>query len=209
MGTASCLLFHGPGAKAAVLAKAATLGRLLAEPYGEHPNGLKVAEAREFVTFLSESPVGDQTGVVVAGPMDLASPKSADTLLKSIEEFSNHVQPLLWARDLGGVQATIRSRCLDIWSPSLQSGVSEVDRELLEVATGLLRACLAESFWEIPVLVKAAAKRETELLGVVSALLVEQIEDPRVLQLWEGVRRVSMWRNPQPMEVISAFLPGG
>ena len=108
----SCILFHGPKARQAVLHEANCIGRLLAPPFGEEgAYGLKVDEAREFVALLSTAPLGTAVGVVIAGPMDVASPKSSDVLLKSIEEFNASVVfPLLWAHDLGGVTGTIRSR---------------------------------------------------------------------------------------------------
>lgn len=205
---ASCLLYHGPGAREAALARANAVGRLLAPPFGEEGvMGLKVDEARAAVALMQASPVGDQVGVIVIGPMDQAAPKSADTLLKSIEEVPPYVHPILWARDIGGVQPTIRSRCLDIWAPP--TGRETEDELLVGTARELIRAHMASSLWEIPQLVKKLAGRETELLGEVAEALVPHLADPRHRQLWERLRQVAVWRNPQQVEVIAAFLPGG
>lgn len=178
---------------------------MLAPPFGESPNGLKVDEAREAVALLRSTPVGDLAGVVVVGPMDRAAPKSADTLLKIVEEPTAFAVPILWAHDLGGVQATIRSRCLDLWSPP--TGREVPDTELESTARELIRAHMNGSFWEIPGLVKKMEKRESELLGEVADALTANLVDPRHQQLWERVRLVAQWHNPQQVEVISAFLP--
>ena len=99
---ASCILFHGPGARQAAEAEAAKIGRLVAPPLGD--DGLKVDEAREVVELLMTTPVGDKLGVVIVGPMDEAAAKSCDTLLKTLEEFKGGlIRPILWAHDLSGV----------------------------------------------------------------------------------------------------------
>jgi hypothetical protein len=154
---ASCILFHGPGALQAVLQEARQIGRLMASPFGG--GGLKVNEAREFVSLMNSTPVGEGVGVVVAGPMDLALLKSSDTLLKCIEEFNPTVMyPLLWAHDLGGVSGTIRSRCLDRWCPA--TGLEEPDPELQAVARGLVAAALARQLWKLPPLLASVKKDE-------------------------------------------------
>ena len=208
----SCLLFHGPGARQAVLDEASRRGRLLHPPFGEEsPTGLKADEAREFVSLLQFAPIGADIGIVVAGPMDVASPKAADGLLKAIEQFHQFVLPLLWAHDLGGVQGTIRSRCLPIWAPA--TGYEPVDEELEEVARQLLDAALNDRAYEVPTLVgkmgptnNKAARYKALLIEVVDAMSA-QVDNPKVLALWERVRPVTMWKNPTQMEVIVAFLP--
>ena len=199
----SCLLYHGPGARQNALDEAARLGRLLHEPFGEV--GLKVDEARLLVSLMQAPPIGVDLGVVIAGPMDKAPPKSADVLLKVIEEPPDFVRPLLWATDLGGVRGTIRSRCLPVWCPT--TGFEEGDDELEATARELLQAVLNERIYEIPIHVKKMKGRETELLAEVSEAMSSMPDVPAVLALWERVREVARWRNPTYLEVVAAFLP--
>ena len=192
-----------------VLAEGARLGRLLHEPFGD--TGLKVAEAREFVALLQCPPVGDDFGVVVAGPLDHAAPKSTDVLLKSIEEPPVYVSPLLWATDLGGVAATIRSRCLAVWCPNatLEPG----DEEVEGAARELLSAVLADKLWLVPQIVAKVRStpkqrgREPELVAEAVEAMTLMSENPKVQALWERVRRLAAWRDPTQIEVVAAFLP--
>lgn len=210
--TSSCRLFHGPGAKQAALDEAGRLGRLLHEPFGDE--GLKVAEAREFVRLMQSPPIGEDSGVVLAGPMDHAAPKSADVLLKSIEEPPPYVQPVLWATDLGGVALTIQSRCLPTWCPLVGLG-EPGDEEVETVARELLNAVLAEHYWQVPTLVakvKSTDKRrgrEPELVAEVVEAMSVMLDNPKVRSLWEQVRELAAWRNPTSVEVVAAFLPKG
>ena len=199
----SCLLYHGPGALQSALDEAGRQGRLLHPPFGE--KGLKVDEAREFVSLMMTPPVGVDQGVVIAGPLDHAAPKSADVLLKAIEEFTDFVMPILWATDLGGVRGTIRSRCLPVWAPA--TGLEPGDEELEGTARELLQAVLHERFYQVPLMVQKMKGRERELLAEVSEAMSAMPDVPAVLALWERVRDVSKWRNPTPLEVIAAFLP--
>lgn len=208
----SCRLYHGPGAHTAVLEEAGHIGRLLHEPFGDE--GLKVDEAREFILLLQCPPVGEDLGVVIAGPLDHAAPKSSDVLLKSIEEPPPYVFPLLWATDLGGVAATIQSRCLPIWCPATRSTLAEPpDEAVEEVARTLVAEVLAGKLWQVPGLVakvKAVDKmrsREPELVAEVVEALAGMLEDPRARALWEHIRELAAWRNPTQIEVITAFLP--
>jgi hypothetical protein len=186
------------------------LGRLLHEPFGDA--GLKVGEAREFVALLQCPPVGEDAGSVVAGPLDYAAPKSTDVLLKTIEEPFPHVFPVLWATDLGGVAATIRSRCLPVWCPATGTA-SGGDEEVEVVARTLLAEVLSERYWQVPLLVakvKANAKqrsREPELIAEVVEAMSVMLDDPRVLKLWSRVRELAAWSNPTQIEVIAALLP--
>lgn len=207
----SCRLYHGPGARTAALEEAVRLGRLLHEPFGDE--GLKVDEAREFVSLMQCSPVGEDLGVIIAGPLDHAAPKSSDVLLKSIEEPPPYVFPLLWATDLGGVAATIQSRCLPIWCPLRSAFLEPSDEVVEEVARTLLNEVLAGKLWQVPLLVakvKASGKqrsREPELIAEVVEALSGMLEDPQARALWERIREVAAWRNPTQIEVMAAFLP--
>jgi hypothetical protein len=208
----SCLLFHGPGARQAVIEEAGRQGRLLHEPFGD--SGLKVDEARLFASLLQSVPLGIDRGIVIAGPMDKALPKSADALLHCIEEFHEYVWPMLWSLDLGGVRNTIRSRCLDRWCPA--TGYEPIDEEVEETARELLSAALSGNYASVPTLVakmKAVASkkqpgREYELLCEVADAMTAQLANPKVLPMWERVRDVLQWRNPTQIEVMTAFLSG-
>lgn len=205
----SCLLFHGPGARQAALDEAGRQGLLIHEPFGD--DGLKVDEAREFVSLLLSPVPGSERGVVVAGPMDQTKGlKSEDAMLKGIEQFSSYVLPILWAFDLGGVKPTIRSRCLPVWAPA--TGYEEVDEEVEAVARELLSASIGGHYEKIPGLVARVGKkgskrgREQELLAEVVDAMSSMVGDPKVHSLWERVREAARWRNPTPIEIISAFL---
>lgn len=206
----SCLLFHGPGARQKALDHAHQYGRLLHEPFGDE--GLAVGDAREFVALLQSPPVGDDLGAVVAGPLDHAAPKSTDVLLKTIEEPFPYVLPVLWALDLGGVAATIQSRCLPIWSPA--TGTEVVNEVVEDTARELVGAILAGQLWQVPGLVskvKSTEKqrgREVELVGEVVEALFAQHHDPRVILLWDRVRELASWRNPTQVELLAAFCGG-
>ena len=208
--TISCRLYHGPGARQAALDAANRLGRLLHEPFGDE--GLKVDEAREFVELMQSPPLGEDSGVVLAGPMNHAAPKSSDVLLKSIEEPPPYVHPVLWATDLGGVSATIQSRCLHIWCPS--NGQDPGDEEVEEVARQLLTDVLAERYWQVPILVAKVKGipdkkrgREPELVAEVVEAMSVRMGEPKVRALWERVRELATWQNPTQIEIIAAFLP--
>jgi len=199
---ASCILFHGPGARQAALSRAADIGRLVAPPFGD--DGLKVDAAREVVTWLLITPVGRDLGVVVVGPMDMANPKASDVLLKRIEEFPEGVvQPLLWAHDLGGVSPTIQSRCLDEWAPGLDD--EEQDDTVMTLAWELVEAALSGEMERLPSVYQAQGK-ETELLGAVAGALGTDLDDPAKRDLWERLRKVAQWRNPQIIEIASALV---
>lgn len=205
----SCRIYHGPGARQSALDEAARLGRLLHEPFGDE--GLKVDEAREFVSLLQYPPVGEYSGVVIAGPLDHAAPRSSDVLLKSLEEPPPYVFPLVWATDLGGVIATIRSRCLPVWCPQRLSEPG--DEEVEGAARELLQATLDDRLWLVPRIVakvKSTPKqrgREPELVAEAVEAMTAMLDNPKVLALWERVRELAAWHNPTSIEVMSAFMP--
>ena len=200
----SCVLYHGPGAAQTALDEAGRHGRLLHEPFGDE-KGLKVDAARELVSLLLAPPIGVDSGVVVVGPMDKVAPRSADVLLKTVEEPPDYARLILWARDLGGVRKTIQSRCLPVWCPP--TGFEETDEELEEVARELLQSVLSERVFEIPEHIKKMKGREKELLAEVAEAMSAMPDVPMVLDLWERVREVARWRNPTYLEVVSVFLP--
>jgi hypothetical protein len=202
---ASCILYYGPGAKGEALEEAYRIGELVAPPFGDA--GLKVAEAREIVRLMDIPPF-EGVGVVVAGPMELATYKANDALLKSIEEFdAETMQPILWANELEEVAPTIRSRCLERWA-WLDPDDEEIDedRDAIEAAgRGLVRSALDGDLWAIPDYVNQHKGALADLLGIAAGAIVDDPSE-RALRLWGSLRKVAKRRNPRPVEVIAAFL---
>ena len=158
---------------------------MLEDPIGE--DGLKVDDARRVVELLMSTPVGSAKGVVVIGPMDLANWKSADVLLKTIEEFDDRVVvPVLW------------------WCPRNED--AEEDDELVAAGYDLVHAAVSGELWQVPGLVKQFKGREHELLGAAVDALQEEMADEGHRKLWGRLRGVSMHRNPTPIEITVALL---
>jgi len=200
----TCNLYHGPGARQAALNEARTRGRMLAPPFGD--GGFGVEAAREMVLLLSETLVNEEIGVVVAGPMDQATPKASDALLLSIEEYdARYVQPILWAHDAGGVFPTLRSRCEEHWALALEE---EEDEELISAAWDILDNALAGRVATIPKTVATFEGREHDLLGALAGALALATPMTRAhLDLWERLRKVAAYRNLRHFEVTCALLP--
>jgi hypothetical protein len=199
---ASCILYHGPGAKEAALAEAGRIGRLVVPPIGE--DGLKVDDARQVAEILLSVPIGEQLGVVVVGPMDEANPKASDTLLKTIEDFpGEYMVPILWANDLGSVSLTIRSRCLERWAAT--SGVSD-DDAIVTAAFQIIDAALAMDYVTLVDTKRPYDKRELELIAAMSEALSTRLDDPACRDLWDHLRAVAGWRNPFLSEIIVAMI---
>ncbi len=202
----SCLLYHGPGARSEALEEAYRIGELMAPPIGD--GGLKVDDARKAVSILHTAPFSG-IGVVVIGPMNLASNQSSDVLLKVIEEFNgDYIQPILWAEDLEDVTVTIRSRCIARWSwvDLNEAEIDEEDDALESAGRELVRAALAEEFWLVPDLVTQHSDSLLKLLNVVSKTIAANL-DEKHLRLWESIRLVAQHRNPTVIEFIAALLP--
>jgi hypothetical protein len=173
----------------------------LHDPFGE--DGLKIAESREIIELMNGTPLGDQVGVIVVGPMDRALPASTDVLLKTLEEFDPQVfRPILWAYDEGGVRPTIRSRCVRRWCP----GDEIRDEELLRQVTELVQASLNQ---DRPAVLSFL--RETtgvEVLLAASQVLRDRGAEisTKELQLWDQLRQVLRVRNPSANEIKAVFL---
>ena len=201
----STLLFHGPGARSEAIKRAEERGRLLAPPFGDA--GLSTETSREIVEILSSTPVGDQVGVVVIGPLDDVHPSAADALLKTLEEFDGrYVQPILWAEDAGSVIGTIRSRSLETWCPLQGSGLDSV---YMKVAEDLCRAALEHRVATVIETLKEHKGFEMRILRASCAVLLEKEgswSDKRRLSLWHSLRDVLLVREPTPLEILSAFL---
>jgi hypothetical protein len=169
---------------------------------------LGIDDIREATDLLLSTPVGMEVGVVVIGPLDrVGSSKASDGLLKSIEEHTELVVPVLWAHDLGGVSPTIKSRCLVRWCP--QVGVDD-DDEIQGDGRALVAAVLNNRLWDVPTLVKKYDvkdnKRLPDLIGVI-AQAVTADWSPEGAALWERVRLVAQHPNLTSIEVIAALLP--
>lgn len=185
------VLFHGPGA-AEKASEEAKKGRLLAPPFGAE--GLKIKEAREIVALMSEIPLGDQQGVFIVGPLDLASPSSSDVLLKVLEDSTGDPQPILWAVDIGRVRPTVRSRCLLSWCPGDESTVLE------EEARRLLEALSQDKVVDVVSLVKKHASYD--LLKALARELAKSFN----WELWVKLRRVCVYKKPTVCEILDSLL---
>ena len=232
----SVQLFHGPGAREAAVARANQIGRLVAPPFGD--DGLAVGKdkltdppgAREIVDMMMSDPIGEGVGVIVVGPIDNAkSIKAMDAMLKTIEEPpSPWMQIILWADDLGGVRETIRSRCLETWSPG--SMLSDVDMRAL--AKRLLDEARAGNFYLLPSLVSGSMKskaskddgstesedvdkpkkekfRGVDLVWAMADVLASDLDNSGNLEMWDHIRKVARWRRPSVIEVIAALVSNG
>jgi len=150
--------------------------------------------------LLLSCPVGSKIGVVVVGPLDEAQPKALDVLLKPVEEHhADVVRPILWAWDIGGLPATLLSRCQTRWCGG------EEEQEVEEETYELLDALRSGQTHKVPELVAVFEKRIGDLLGQLTFVLSTD-HAPENLRIWEAVRAVARWRNPTPLELISALI---
>lgn len=195
----SSLLFYGPGARVEALRRAHLIGNLMSPPLGDE--GLKTEEARLVVEILSSAPMGSKKGVVVVGPLDLATEKASDVLLKAVEEHREEwVQPILWAEDLGAVKPTIQSRCLSEWVPG---ELAELDEEIVHI----IDAALDDDLPELLVLLGVYEGKPIEIVRHGARVLAS---DPtkKAMDLWARLRGVARYLNPTPLEVAMALVGG-
>lgn len=198
---ASSFLFYGPGAEKSALEKASELGQLIAPPFGSE--GLKVDEARQVVNLLCSPPLADKIGIVLIGPMDRANDKSADVLLKNIEEFdSNAVWPILWANDLGSIRPTILSRCITRWCPLPGVFEEEPEPELLESVQQILKA-IEEN--EIVDVVSAVKEHKSNIPGLITALAFVLCQTEKV-HIWNAIRPLTQFTDPTQNELLVALI---
>jgi len=199
---ASCILYHGPGAREAAITEANRIGRLVAPPIGD--GGLKVDDARLVVELLMSVPTGELTGVIVIGPMDEANAKSSDTLLKSIEDFrGDYTIPIMWAHDLGGVSLTIRSRCLDRFVSALGSNDNDV---IVSDAFKIIEAVTTKDYLVVVDTMRPYDKREYDLIAALAEALSTRLDQEDCRQIWDRVRSVAEHRNPFLSELIVALI---
>lgn len=183
---------------------ASDIGFLVSPPIGD--DGLKVEDARHVVELLMNTPVGDQVGVLIVGPMDEANPKAADTLLKCLEEAPcQYVQPILWANDLGGVPLTIRSRCLERWAPDKAEAGDEADDSAMTSAYQIVDAVLKKDWLAVVDHVRRQDKREATLLAALSDVLATKLDDPDYRRIWNRLRVVCQWKTPWVPEIVIAL----
>ena len=202
----SALLFHGPGARTDAVEYAEQHGRLLSSPFGEE--GLSAEEAREVVVLLNGRVMGHQIGMVIVGPADrMKSDAAADILLKTLEDYDTEaVRPILWAHDAVEVRNTIRSRCVERWSPWGEEPLADM-KEAAEIT---IRAVFKREWGTVIEQVKAAEKRERDLLAACTGMLEVLARSGKGssgwLPLWLSMRRVLRYSNPSKTEVLVALL---
>lgn len=203
----SAILFHGPGSEAVVHDAAKKFGRVI--PFGDPGSILKKDEARELVSLLTQTPLGTQKWCVVIGPLDEVRAETADVLLKTLEEFDPEgVRPFLWARDLGSVIPTIRSRCLQQFCVGVDERVAmrrpEADKLLSSYIQKDWSAIVSE-------LKESKGDEEFVLLAIVEAIQ-ERLSDVNLqadlFLLWGGIRELFSTREAPltPARVLSVFL---
>jgi hypothetical protein len=189
-------LFHGPTAFQSALREARGFGKLVCDPIDT--NNLKMDQSREIAELMRQHPVGDQPGVIVLGPLDLAPPRSTDVLLKSLEDYDpRSVRPVVWAHDLDGVRPTVRSRCLHQWCPGPEAAV---DPEALTAASNLLHAAQEKDWGTVVRLVR------TNTVEDLSQALPQTLLSQRHLSQWASLREVLQTPQPSKVEFIRAFL---
>jgi hypothetical protein len=205
----SALLFHGPGAAQAAADFLPSVGRPVAAPFGEC--GLKIDEARSVINLMRNAPIGDVPGSVLIGPLDIAAQNATDVLLKCIEEFDPEiVRPVLWAKDLGAVSSTIKSRCLHRWCPDVPA---DEDREsLIRIAFDLVDASTAGDLAKVIEVLKEGTK-DMAAQDIIEASAQALATDPKALvgahhALWERLRALSLYRNVSRTELMAAFVGG-
>jgi len=206
--SASCVLFHGPGARTACLAHVRQVnGRLVAPPFGD--DGLKVAEAREATELLFSPPVGEKIGVVVLGPMDRATPDAVDALLKTIEEFPSGVTlPVLWAHELEDVWGVLRSRCLEHWCSA--PATVEEDGATTSLAWDLLEGVLTGDLSVLIRLIEKQTKGEKvdALIQAIIVTLASDLQHPARRKMWDSLRVLTRQKQPTRVGLVSALLDG-
>jgi len=182
-------------------------GRLLAPPFGD--DRLKKDTAREIIEMLSAVPVGDKVGTIVIGPFDMATPEASDGLLKLLEEFNGRfVRPILWAKDVGGVAPTIRSRCMEEWCPGDTDASPEAP--YLVAAKALCESALRRRLAAVVEHLNENKGLEIEMVRAATEVLATEDGWPlhARLLLWEQIRATLREHrgNLSPTAALSAFL---
>ena len=201
----SALLFHGPGARVEVDRQLPQIGRRIADPFGEE--GLKIDDARSIIPLMQSASVGDEPGVFLVGPLDLAQQNATDVLLKVIEEFDpDAVRPVLWAHDLGAVSVTIRSRCIHRWCP----GAEKSDEEGMEFAFNLVDAAIKKDRARVIEMLRENKTSPESVIGCcvrVVSFDPDQMTGARY-DFWKRLRRLAGYRHVGKNELLAAFAGG-
>lgn len=181
------------------------IGRSVGGPFGEE--GLKIDDARSIIALMQSAAVGDEPGVFVVGPLDLARQNATDVLLKVIEEFDPEVvRPVLWAHDLGAVSTTIRSRCIHRWCP----GPEKHDDEMVAFALDLVKAAVDQDRARAIELLrdnKAAAEDVIDVCVRVLSFDPDQMVGKRY-EFWKRLRRLAGYRYVGKNELLAVFAGG-
>jgi hypothetical protein len=203
----SVVIFHGPGAEGAAHTAAKLHGLVM--PFLNSGEVLKKDDARDLVALLNQTPVGSKAWAVAVGPLDEISAAVSDVLLKTLEEFNPRgLRPFLWARDLGGVSPTIKSRCLHEFVP----GVDDRIESSRHHAEKLVSAYIQKNWTDLVTELKESkGDEEFVLLAVVEVLqsrLGEETIQEDLLALWTSLRSLFSVREAPltPARVLAAFL---
>jgi hypothetical protein len=204
----SCLLVHGPTAETVAYEEARTYGRVLS--LREDSGGpLRKGDARELIELLSTPTVGDRPLSVVIGPLDTVSPATGDVLLKTVEEpFVHGPRLYLWARDLGEVIPTIRSRCLLRFAPG-----EDPRLDFYRDRASKIVSLYVQSNWSALVEEFRESKGEMDLLleavvAVISSRILEESLRDELLDLWAELRALRSLKDAPltPARVLAPFL---
>jgi len=171
-------IHHGKGVETA-------LGEMLEEYDLVHPaiSDLRVEGVKELVSLYSQT-YPQRNPCLVAGPLDEADPSTLDILLKRIEEpIKNAPTLILWARDLGGVPSTIRSRCGEKFHyapPTLHPNKAQ--------GTALLRAVIEDDLLGVITLLRGVENGQER--GVLEAYVECLVEEGREALYGDGLKEL-------------------
>lgn len=204
--TESVILYHGPRARDRATGDAVAYGHVVGL-VGHPVDGMTIEDFREAADLLMQRSVGDKPGCAVIGPLDRVSVLGVeDVLLKVLEEGRvGLVRPFLWAYDLGDVRETIRSRCLDVWSP----GIVPPSKDVMDKAEDILRAKTASGLVDVLVNPPGFWKEHgDEVLRLVPQLMVERgdVVNAERLRLWERLRSMMGKDGVPSYEVLQGVL---
>lgn len=146
---------------------------------------------------------------MVVGPLDEISSATGDVLLKTVEEpFVYGPRLYLWARDLGEVIPTIRSRCILRFAPG-----DDPRLDFYRDRASKVVSLYVQSNWSALVEEFREAKGETELLleavvSVISARVLEESLRDELLDLWAELRALRELKDAPltPARVLAPFL---
>jgi len=91
--------------------------------------------------MVSSPSARDQSSWVLTGPVCSLSNQSQEVFLKTLEDYSNNtISLVMWAHHLDGVLPTIRSRCINFWSPpsssfTISQDELDIGRDLIEFSS--------------------------------------------------------------------------